>query len=389
MPVSDGEPEAVPEDGMPVSDGEPEAVPEDGIPVSDAEPEVAGPVADAVSEVTGPDDEPLSLEIGMTEDALDVSGIGTTVVGIMDESPTLDATDDRSDETSEASVPEVDTEGNEVAAVTEDTRLSPVPSREEITPLESGVGRIPTAVVESVELSMGVETETPVPLVEDPRIVERPTVIPDELASGIAVSITLDKSEEVAEVTPGIILEGRRPVEDSGKDPVDAEGVDTAPLVSEVPVNGIIGGTRLVVDVATVVAEIAPLGEVVPGAASGTLVAVPAVVEPALVNSEIPVDRNVEPRLSVAVTTTDESGDKGEVRLIAGVVDGPTGSPEVAPLETGDAVPADTVLTDVPAVRRDEAGDDSIVAVRSDPEAGIDVSEAGSEVAGTDDSTEV
>ena len=119
-------------------------------------------------------------------------------------------------------------------------------------------------------------------------------------------------------------------------------------------------------------------------AVSGTLVAVPADVKATVVDSKILVDRSVEPRLSVAGTATEEGGDRYDVRLTAGVFVVPTDSPEVASLEIGDAVSVNTVLTAVPAVGREGAGDDSIVAVKPVPEAVRDVPEAGS-----DESTEV
>ena len=81
------------------------------MPVTVAESEVTGPVGDAVSGVEEPDNELLTPETGMTEDGLDVSGTGTTVVGMIEETPRLDKTDGRSDETPEASVPEIGTVG--------------------------------------------------------------------------------------------------------------------------------------------------------------------------------------------------------------------------------------------------------------------------------------
>ncbi len=171
----------------------PEAVPE----VAEA---VADPVAYPVAEVTEADGEPLRLEIGITgkvpeldvtgttEDKFDVSGTGTTEVGSADETPAVDATEVRIDETpdgndTEVGRPEGSTEDTAVKAGTE---LGPLPRTEETTPLESTGGRIPTGVVEDVEDPVIVETETPAPLVGVPRIVSRPTVIPEEVTKGVA-----------------------------------------------------------------------------------------------------------------------------------------------------------------------------------------------------------
>lgn len=165
-----------------------DAVPEVGRPVSSTEPEVADSAPDTVSDVAEPDNEPLSLEIGITEDRLVVSGIGTTEVGMVD-TPSLDAIDDNIEEASMPGVSELGTDegSSEEATVAEERRLSPVSSTEEITSLEGNVGKIPTTVVDSIDVPTDVGMEASGVIVEDPRIVSRPAVIPEEPASDVAV----------------------------------------------------------------------------------------------------------------------------------------------------------------------------------------------------------
>lgn len=224
-PLSD----AVPEVAESVAGAEPDAVPEVGTPVSEAEPEVAGPVADTVPGLTEADDEPLTLVTGMTgitseldvtgitEDEFDVSGSGTTEVGIGEEMPALDAAEDSSEETPDA----VDdtavgkSEGSsEDTAETDGIELCPVPRNEEAAPLESTLGTITTGIEEYVEDPVLVETGTPAVPVEVPRIVSRPTVIPDEVTNGVAVAVKLDGADEAEEVMAGMTIEGRIPVDD-------------------------------------------------------------------------------------------------------------------------------------------------------------------------------
>ncbi len=182
----------------------------------------------------------------------------------------------------------------------------------------------------------------------------------------------------------GTTLDGRRPVDDTAGDPIDTEEVVRAPLVCEVPKTGTIGGTRPVLEVVVVVAETGLPVELDPEIISGTVAA--------LVSPMILVDRSVEPRLFVAVRTTDDSAEGDDVTLAIGVTVEPKESIESGTLESEVVVPATTLLTDVPEPGSDDAmttGDDSVTAVRLVPGDAIDVTELGIEVARIEDSTEV
>ncbi len=190
----------------------------------------------------------------------------------------------------------------------------------------------------------------------------------------------------------GTTLDGRRPVDDTAGDPIDTEEVVRAPLVCEVPKTGTIGGTRPVLEVVVVVAETGLPVELDPEIISGTVEAVPTNVGAALVSPMILVDRSVEPRLFVAVRTTDDSAEGDDVTLAIGVTVEPKESIESGTLESEVVVPATTLLTDVPEPGSDDAmttGDDSVTAVRLVPGDAIDVTELGIEVARIEDSTEV
>jgi hypothetical protein len=400
-PVSD----AVPEIAELVTGADPDAVPEVMTPVASAEPEVTGSVADAVPGVTEADGESLKLVTGMTgtspeldvigatEDRPDVSTTGTTEVGTDEETSATDTIEDKSDEASDATDPGVGRpEGsNEDAVVMTGAEVCPVPRREVTTPLDGTVGKIPIGVVESAEDAVVMETDTPVLVADVPRIVSRPTVIPEDEAKGVAASVILDTTDEIGEVIAGMTLEGRKPEDDSARETVGTEGVVRGPLVSEVK-RGTIGDTRPVLDVGVVDSGTRLPVEKVSVSASGTLDAVPAEVGAALVDAMTLVDSNVEPRSAVDVTTTDDTTAGDEVRLETRVTVEPKESIEPVPLEGGDVDLSVTLLTDVGDVGIDEVmitGDDSVIPVRLDPEDGKDVTRPGIELAGIDDAADV
>ena len=152
---------------------------------------------------------------------------------------------------------------NEDTAETDGRELCPVPSDEEGTVLDRSVGTT-TGIVASVEDPAVVETGISVPLVVVPRIVSIPTVIPDEVTSDVADSVKLDKAEETAEVIGGMTTVGRRPVDDSGREPVDALGVGRSPLVSELSTMGIVEVITPVLEVGIGDSEIEITVELVP-----------------------------------------------------------------------------------------------------------------------------
>lgn len=149
-------------------------------------------------------------------------------------------------------------------AETDGRELCPVPSNEEGTALDRSVGTTTTGVVASVEDPVVVETGTSAPLVVLPKIVSIPTVIPDVVTSGVAASVKLDKAEETIEVIGGMTTGGRRPVDDSGREPVDALGVGRSPLVSELSPVGIMGITTPVLEVGIGDSEIEITVELLP-----------------------------------------------------------------------------------------------------------------------------
>lgn len=152
---------------------------------------------------------------------------------------------------------------SEDIAETDGKELCPVPSNEEGTALDRSVGTT-TGIVASVEDPVVVETGMSVPLVVLPKIVSIPTVIPDVVTSGVAASVKLDKAEETIEVIGGITTEGRRPVDDSAREPVDALGVGRSPLVSELSPVGIMGITTPVLEVGIWDSEIEITVELLP-----------------------------------------------------------------------------------------------------------------------------
>lgn len=214
-------------------------------------------------------------------------------------------------------------------------------------PLGSSVGTITTGIVEPVEDPVVVETGTPALPVEVPRIVSIPTVIPDELTKGVAASVRLERADETAEVIAGILIEGRRPVDESAGEPVVTEEVGKAPLVSEEPTMGIIGDTRPVVEVVGVDGETGLSVELVPGmVVAGT----------AIVGSATLVDSRIDPRLSVVATTTIEDPAGREVMTLAiGVTVEPEDSIEGKPLDIRIVVSGLTLLIGISTVGIDEA----------------------------------
>jgi hypothetical protein len=405
--------DAVTEVAESMAGAEPDVAPEVGTPVSRAEPKLEGPAADAVSGVTEADGDSVALGSGETgiiskldvtgmtdinsevdaagmmgitseldgtgiiEDKFDVSGSGMFVVGIGEDTPSVAATEDSSEETpGSVGITAVGkSEGStEDTAVTDGIALCPVPRTEETRPLERTLGSIITGIVASVEDPVLVETGGTALLVEVPSIVSRPTVIPDEVINGVAASVKLDR-ELIAEVMGGMTTEGRIPVDDSAMGLVATLGLVTAPLETEVSPMGTTGTTP-VLEAAVVSTESEPPVEPVAAVTSGKVEAVPTKVGPALVDATILVEGTSEPRPFVAVATSDDNAEGEGVSLDRG------------PVITGGGA----LLSDVPRVGRDEAittSDDSLTAVRLVAGDGIDVTAAGIEDSVTGDPAEV
>jgi hypothetical protein len=356
--------EAVPEVTAIAEEADPDAVTDVCTPVWEAVPGEAGPVADAVPEVAEAVGEPLTLVTGTngitpeldvtgtTEVSLDVSGTGTTEVGTGDETPADDAAEDSKDETAEGEGKGVGTTdgSTEDAAETGGTELCPVPNNEDTTPLESGVGTMPTGVVDPVADPVVVDTGTAPLLGDVPNVVSMPTVIPDEAGTGIEDCVTLDRTEEATGLIAGITLEGSRPVDDSTEEPAGTLGALEAPLVPDVPTMGTTGGTTLVVELDVGDDEIMVPGGVDPVVDSAGLVAVPADVGTVLVDPMGLVDNTVEPGLSMPVMTIDDAAEGADEMLALGTTVEPTDSFEVAALggkEVDPTVPLPTDTTEV------------------------------------------
>ena len=362
---------------------EPDVTPEVGTPVCEPAPELAGPVADVVSGGIEADGDPVTLVTGMTgmipeldvtggiEDKSDVLGSGMFVVGIAEETPSVAATEGSSEETtdtvdnSDVGRSEGSREGT--AVTTDGMELCPVPGSEEIMPLERTLGLTITGIVASVEDPAVVETGTP-PLVEVPSIVSKPTVIPDEVINRVTGSVNVG-GELIAEVMAGMTTEGRIPVDDPTTGLVATLGLVTPLLVTEVPPMGTTGTTP-VLEAAVTDAESGTPEELIAAVTTGNVEAVPTKVCAALLDPITLVERTSEPRLFVAVKTTDDNTEGDEGAVITGAA----------------------LLSDVSRVGRDEAiitGADLVWLVRLVPGGGLGVTTAGIEDSRIEDPAEV
>jgi hypothetical protein len=327
-------------------------------------PWVAEPEAEA---------DPYVAEIGTTGTTGVVVETGTTEVGKVVETPALDNADETALDTPDGRI-------DETAAADGTTlwAVAGIDERTEAIPLEAPVGTSGTGMMGPVEEEVEVETEVAVEVVEVPRMVERPTTIPVEVPDGTTDSLD-DKEADADVVMAGMMLVGRRPVDEGGNVPVDVAGVAT-PLVSDFPEIGMIGGITPVDDddddAGTLLAVVLD-----PATDSAALVA--ALTEVDALDATILVETTVDPRLFVVVRTTDDGAEE-ELVLANGVTVEPGASTEGVPLETG--APEVDVLEPDPEVGTEEAtttGDDSTAAVL-EPDDATDGVEVEAEVTTTE-----